>query len=153
MCVLNEKAHLLKDFNDTKDKLTQISQQKARLEGELQGKGAQVSRVNELESEKATLKLELDDLRENYARMKARFGDKGSIEAKYTEIKGLLVDRESRLKGLTGEVNRLNEVILEKKAENEKLKGRAFRLDEIQVIYQKEREFRENEIKAREVER
>lgn len=146
--VVSEKQYLVKGLEETKEKLVVLTQQKARLEGELIGKGAQISRANELESEKNSLKLELDEMKQKYERIQGKFSDKGSIEAKYTEMKGLLIDRESRLKALTQEINRLNEQLLENKAENDKLKGRAFRLDEIQIMYQKEREFRENEIKV-----
>ena len=143
-----EKQNLKKNLEETKEKLAFITQQKARLEGEITGKGAQISKLNELESEKKTLKMEFEDMKSKYDKMNLLFSDKSTIESKYNETKHLLLDRETRLKTLANEINRLNELILEQKSETDKLKGRTFRLDEIQIMYQKEREFRENEIKA-----
>lgn len=145
---LSENISLKHQLEESREKITMITQQKARMEGELVGKGAQISKLNELEGEKETLKIQMQEWKSKYEKLNTRFSDKKSIENKYSEVRKLLNDRETRLKSLTEEVNRLNQLILEKKVENDKLKGRAVRLDEIQIMYQKEREIRENEIKS-----
>jgi len=143
-----DRQQLKKALDDTKEKLNRLNQQKARVEGELEGKGAQISKLNELETEKNNWKREAEDWKNKYEKLNSKYSDKNSLEGKYAEMKQLLLDRETRLKTLTNEIARLNDIILEKKSENDKLKGRAVRLDEIQLMYQKEREFRENEIKG-----
>ena len=145
---INEKVILKRTIEETREKLNLVTNQKSRIEGEITGKGAQLSKLNELEIENAAMKAQVDDWKSKFEKLTAKYSDKNSIEAKYNQNKTLLAERETRMKSLVEEINRLNNVILEKKVENDKLKGRAGRLDEIQLIYQKERESRENEIKA-----
>ena len=142
------KLDLKKELDETKEKLNRLTQQKARVEGELAGKGDQISKLNELEAERNNARNEALDWKNKFDKLNAKLTDKGSIEGKYANLKQTLQNAESKLNVLTKEIERLNTVILEKKMENDKLKGRSARLDQIQLMYQNERERKDNEIKS-----
>ena len=143
-----DTVELKNELDQTKEKLNRLTQQKARVEGELQGKGDQISKLNELEAERNNARNEALDWKNKFDKLNAKFTDKDSIEGKYANLKQTLQNTESKLNVLTKEIERLNGVILEKKMENDKLKGRSARLDQIQLMYQNERERKDNEIKS-----
>ena len=145
--VITEIKNLQGSLKEKDDAINFLAQQKAKMEGEMIGNQGFVSRVNELESinkglmeEIAVWKKKSDEIESNWKNLAKNEEENGLIRNKNEE-------KDQKISLLTGEIQRISGLLQEKKSEIDILRVKCLRIDEIQIMYQKEKQGMEDRLR------